>query len=280
MLGAFDAGLNVLVEKPLAHTLDSAERIVRAAASSEGIHMVGFKNRFLPSVEVLKGYQRKDRFGDVTHVEANYVRRRGVPGRGSWFTRSDAAGGGSLVDLGVHAIDLALYLLDFPPVETVFGRTRSEFGGREDYTYLETRGPDAGPGGFDVDDSTTALLRCAGGQTVALESAWAANRERTDEFVLRGTEAGATLDRQTGDLVLHETRTTGAPHFVDSAIETRDVDRVTAEQRAFADAIRTREPPTRNTIEQALVVQRVIDAIQQSSEDGKAIELDDADDSP
>lgn len=274
---AFEAGIGVLLEKPLAHTLESAARIADAAADSTGVHMVGFKNRFLPAVEVIKGYQREGRFGDVTHVEANYVRRRGVPGRGSWFTQSAAAGGGSLVDIGVHAIDLALYLLDFPAVETVLGRTRSEFGGREDYTYLETRGSDDGPGGFDVDDSTTAMLGCADGRTVTLETAWAANREPTDEFVLRGTEAGATLDRMTGDLVVHETRTTGAPHFVDAEIETRDVNPVTAEQRAFVRAIHTEEPPTRNTIEEALTVQRVIDAIQRSSERGAAIDLDGSD---
>ena len=272
-VAAFEAGLGVLIEKPLAHTLDSAERIVAAAADAPGICIVGFKNRFLPAVEVIKGYERAGRFGEVTHVEANYIRRRGIPGRGSWFTDRSSSGGGSLIDIGVHAIDLALYVLDFPRVETVLGRTRSEFGGREDYTHLEMWGEDAGPDGFDVDDSTTALLCCADGQTVALECAWAADREPTDEFVIQGTEAGATLDRGSEELTIHEARSVGAPHFVNAEIETRDVNPIAAEQQAFAEAIRAGRPPERNTPEQALVVQRVLDAIQRSSERGKAVDL-------
>lgn len=271
---AFEAGLSVLIEKPLAHTLESAERIADTAADASGTCMVGFKNRFLPAVEVLKGYQREGRFGEVTHVEANYVRRRGIPGRGSWFTSRDAAGGGSLVDIGVHAIDLALYLMDFPAVETVLGRTRSQFGIREDYTYLDMWGADAGSGAFDVDDSATALVTCADGRTIAFECAWAADREPTDEFVMLGTEAGATLDRGSEDLTVHTAATTGAPHFVNAEIETRAVNPIAAEQRAFATSIRTGETPKRNTPEQALAVQRVLDAIQRSDELGRAVELD------
>ncbi|HET7323798.1 MAG TPA: Gfo/Idh/MocA family oxidoreductase [Halococcus sp.] len=271
---AFDAGLNVLIEKPLAHTLDSAERIVTAANNAPGTCLVGFKNRFLPAVEVIKGYAREGRFGDITHVEANYVRRRGIPSRGSWFTRRASAGGGSLVDIGVHAIDLALYFLDFPQVEEVLGRTRSQFGSSEDYAYLEMWGEDAGPAQFDVDDSATALLSCADGQTIAFECAWAADREPTDEFVLQGTEAGATFDRMSEELTIHEAHTVGAPHFVNADIETREVNPIAAEQRAFAESIRTGKAPDRNTAEQALAVQRILDAIQRSSERGAAVEIE------
>lgn len=271
---AFDAGLDVLIEKPLAHTLESAERIVAAANDAAGNCMVGFKNRFLPPVEVIDGYAREGRFGDITHVEANFVRRRGIPARGSWFTRQDSSGGGSLVDIGVHAIDLALYFLDFPDVEEVLGQTRSQFGTREDYAYLEMWGEDAGAEHFDVDDSATALLTCADGQTIAFDCAWAADREPTDEFVLQGTEAGATLDRRSEELTIHEAHTTGAPHFVNAAIETREVNPIAAEQRAFAESIRTGHAPDRNTPEQALAVQRVLDAIQRSSESGEAVEVE------
>lgn len=271
---AFNAGLCVLVEKPLAHTLASAERIVAAADDAEGTCMVGFKNRFLPPVEVIKGYAREGRFGDITHVEANFVRRRGIPARGSWFTRQESSGGGSLVDIGVHAIDLALFFLDFPDIETVLGRTRSQFGTREDYAYLEMWGEDAGPAKFDVDDSATALITCADGQTISFECAWAADRDPNDEFVIQGTEAGATFNRGSEELTIHEAHTIGAPHFVNAAIETREVDPIAAEQRAFAESIRTGRAPERNTPEQALAVQRVLDAIQRSSESGEAVEIE------
>jgi len=74
-LKALGAGLDVLLEKPLAHTLESAERIVEAAHAAEGFCMVGFNNRFSAPVEVIKQYQENGRFGELSHIEANYVRR-------------------------------------------------------------------------------------------------------------------------------------------------------------------------------------------------------------
>ncbi|MFW6320562.1 MAG: Gfo/Idh/MocA family protein, partial [Halohasta sp.] len=96
---ALEAGCDVLLEKPLAHTLESAQRIADAAADAEGFCMVGFNNRFASPVEVIKGYQEEGRFGEISHIEANYVRRRGIPGRGSWFTSKEVAGGGALIDI-------------------------------------------------------------------------------------------------------------------------------------------------------------------------------------
>ena len=176
---AFERDLHVLLEKPLAHSIESAQQIADAAADSEGHAMVGFNNRFANTVRIVHNRIAQGDLGDITHVEANYVRRRGIPGRGSWFTRRQIAGGGSLIDLGVHAIDLALYLLDYPTVEEVTGVARGEFGNSDDYAYLDMWGEDAGPAGFDVDDSASAFIRCAGDRTISLEVAWATNRPST-----------------------------------------------------------------------------------------------------
>src|SRR6056297_1091681 len=162
-VAALEAGCDVLLEKPLAHSLDSAERIVEAAHDAEGFCMVGFNNRFSDPVEVIKEHQAAGRFGDVSHVEANYVRRRGIPGRGSWFTSKHVAGGGSVIDIGVHAIDLSLYFLDFPEIVEVSATTRSQFGTRDDYAFVEMWGEDVGPEGFDVDDSASVFVRAADG---------------------------------------------------------------------------------------------------------------------
>ncbi|SFK84555.1 Predicted dehydrogenase [Halogranum rubrum] len=274
-VSALDAGLDVLLEKPLAHSLESAERIVAAAKESEGFCMVGFNNRFSNPVEIIKHAQREDRFGDVNHIEANYVRRRGVPGRGSWFTNKEVAGGGSLIDIGVHAIDLALYFLDFPELAEVTGTTRSQFGGRDDYAFVEMWGNDTGPEGFNVDDSASAFIRCANGTTISLEVAWAANRPTNDEFFIRGTEAGAHFDRASQDLTFYGTGTGGANHLTDTDIDTRTTDTHQAEQAMFVDAVRAGEAPGRNTIDEGLAVQRVIDAIYRSSESGNAVRLTD-----
>ena len=273
-VGALDAGLDVLLEKPLAHSLESAERIAEAADRADGFCMVGFNNRFANPVEVFRHHYEAGRFGDISHVEANYVRRRGIPGRGSWFTSKDIAGGGALIDIGVHAIDLALYFLDFPDVVEVSGVTRSEFGDKDDYTFVEMWGDDVGPEGFDVDDSASAFIRTADGTTISLEVAWAVNRPTNDEFFLHGTEGGARFDRGSHELQFFEGGVGGGNHLSTVDVETQANDTHKSEQRLFVEAVAAGEHPGRNTVEQGLAVQRVIDAIYRSSESGRAVRLD------
>lgn len=271
-ISALQSGINVLLEKPLAHTLDSAENIAEVADSTDAFCMVGFNNRFRPAIEVFKEYQRGEKFGDLTHIDANYVRRRGIPGRGSWFTTQEISGGGALIDIGVHAVDLVLHFLDFPDIVEVSGKTRSEFGGREDYTYLQMYGEDS-EGEFNVDDNTTAFLRTASGQTVSLEVAWAANRPPSNKFVIEGTEGGATIDRKKNDLTLYEVSSSKTSHFKDTKIKTNEENLYKREQRYFFNCIDSKNEIERNTVEQALEVQRVIEAIYQSDKEDKAIYL-------
>ncbi len=271
---ALEADIDVLLEKPLADTVESAERIVAAAREADSFCMVGFHSRYHHQAEIIKDQQTTGRFGDVTHVEANYVRRRGIPGRGSWFTAENVAGGGSLIDIGVHAIDLALHFLDYPEVVEVSGTARSEFGTNEDYAYVDMWGDDQGADHFDVDDSATALIRCAGGQTISLEVAWATNRPPTQEFFVRGTEAGARFDKSSGDLELYEAGQGGAHHLSTTEVETRSHDPHRQEQVAFLEAVASGQPPERNTVDEALTVQRVIEAIYRSGETGRAVRLD------
>lgn len=278
-IDALEAGCDVMVEKPLADTLEDAERVAAAVERSPGFCMVGFHNRFTPAAVTAKSYAERGRFGDITHVEANYVRRRGIPAPGSWFTDEELAGGGALIDVGVHVIDFVLYLLNFPEVIEVSGVSRSEFGSRPDYADpegfgagWEDRGSD-----FKVDDSASAFFRCADGRTISLEVAWATNREPTNEVVLRGTEAGASLEVGGDDLELYETGTAGIDHHISSTV-TGSLDREghLAEAEMFLEAVERGSPPEENTVEEALAVQRIVDAIYTSSDTGQAVSLDEA----
>jgi predicted dehydrogenase len=270
-VGGLERDVAVLCEKPLAHTLESAERIYDAAQSSEAFCMLGFQWPLRDGPQVLKSYIEDGSLGEVTHVEANYVRRRGVPGRGGWFTSKELAGGGALIDIGPHAIDLALFFMDFPAIEEVAGVTRAEFGGEEDYTFLSMWGEDSGAEGFDVDDSASALVRADGDRTVSLEVAWASNRPRTTEYVVRGTEGGAILEVVDDELTVYETDARGESHHRDIEVETEgehgDKDRV------FFDAVEAGEEPPINTVEEGLAVQQVIDGIYRSAEQGGSISV-------
>ncbi len=275
-VAALERGYNVLCEKPLAHSLEAAQRIAEAADRSEGFCMVGFHNRFTTPVSVFKEYQSEGRFGEIRHVQANYVRRRGIPGVGSWFTDRELAGGGALIDIGIHALDLALYTLGYPDVEEVLGITRSDFGGRTDYA-----DPDGFSGNwdstdetFDVDDSVTALIRCADGKTISLEAAWAAEQSPTTDFVVRGTEGGAEFSLHEDSLKILNSGTQGTDHYVDSEI-TGSLEPAgrPAEIERFVDGILEGAAPEINTVEEGLTIQRVIDAIYRSSEDGEAKQI-------
>ena len=273
---ALEAGCDVLVEKPLAHSLESAERIAEAAADAPGDCMLGFHSRFSPAATATRAYADAGRFGEITHVEATFVRRRGIPSPGSWFTTADLSGGGSLIDVGVHVVDLALFVLGFPELVEVSGATRSNFGGRDDYADPDgfaatwTGGSDT----FDVDDSVSAFLRFATGQTVSLEVAWATNRPPASELVVRGTDAGASFEMEGEVVELYETGNHGVDHYVTSEIDARGgPEGHVAEMDHFLAAVAAGEPPTMNTVEQGLAVQRAIDGIYRSAASGRAVAL-------
>jgi predicted dehydrogenase len=273
---ALEHDLDVLCEKPLANSLENARSIAAAEADSAGFLMVGFHNRFSAGAEIFTEKREAGEFGDLTHIEANYLRRRGIPGLGSWFTNKDLSGGGSLIDIGVHAIDFALHLAGFPEVEEVSGVTRANFGTAEDYADPDgwAGNWDTSEGGFDVDDSVSAFVRCADDTTISLEVSWATNREPTNTFYARGTEAGAELDVGGEELTLYECGTGGTDHYADVDIAgDLDPDGHEAEDEYFLSHVAAGEEPERNTVEEGLAVQEVIDAIYRSADEGGAVDV-------
>ncbi|MFB6218853.1 MAG: Gfo/Idh/MocA family protein [Halobacteriaceae archaeon] len=257
-VAALERGIPVEIEKPLAHDLPAAERIAAAARESEAFGVVGFNNRYTFPVETFKAYQAEGHFGGVNHVRAEWIRRYGgSPGPDGWFRDPELAGGGALIDIGVHMLDLALYMLDFPEVVEVAGRTRTDFLEGED----------------TVDDSVTALVRCAGGQTVSLEASWAARQRPSQRVVARGPDAGAEFERMADEMTLVEFGEQGVAHERDVELRGEmEPSAHAAEDRRFLAAVATGEPPA-NSIDDALTVQRVIDAIYRSSESGAAQRL-------
>jgi predicted dehydrogenase len=259
-VAALDRDIHVEVEKPLADDLESAERVAAAARDSAAFAVLALNNRYTFPVETFAAYRDAGHFGDVNHVEANWVRRRSAsPGPTGWFRDPELAGGGALIDIGVHVLDLALYMLDFPEVEEVSGVARSDFLSRDD--------------GDPVDDSVSAFVRCAGDRTISLEAAWAVEQRPTQRMVARGTEAGAEFERKSDTLTLVELGEHGPEHETDICLQGEEATSGHyAEDEAFLAAVAAGEPPEHGTIEEALTVQRVIDAIYRSSRRGEACE--------
>lgn len=190
-VAALERGNHVLCEKPMAMTVAEGEAMVRAALANNCGLEVAFNHRRRGDVEVLKQYVNEGHLGRIYHAKASWMRRRGIPGFGGWFTTKAMSGGGPLIDLGVHILDMALYLMGEPEVEAVSAMTYAEFGPKG----RGSRG-DANGMTYDVEDMATAFIRLAGGATLLLEASWATNSSVGDDFGVKlyGSDAGAEID--------------------------------------------------------------------------------------
>ena len=225
-IAALERGRHVLCEKPLARTGSEAYGIVRAAREADRAVHIAFTQRERGDVQALKRHVEEGNLGRIYHAKATWMRRNGIPGMGGWFTSKEMAGGGPLIDLGVHMVDMALFLMGDPEVESVSCATYAELGPRG-------RGGWAGNGlmtgdrPYEVEDLATAFIRLSGGATLNLETGWAAYRESSDDFgvTLYGTDGGAEMKVKnygTSDTVRIYTDVAGVPAVVTPEIQPRE----------------------------------------------------------
>lgn len=263
-IAALAEDVNVLVEKPLAHTYEDALRIWEAAADSDAQVMVGFVRAFSSWFEDFRDRAAAGEFGDIYDVDVESVRRRGIPQLGSWFTQKNRSGGGVMIDVGVHVLHLALALLEFPQVESVSASTGANFGSKDDYTYLNMWGGDPiEDATFDVEDYIRAVIRTADGTTIHLHSAWASNTDPRQSFRVQGDEGGASAGLGGGDPTVHST---DRDALSDTTLDLADADTFRAEWEYFTAVVRGDRQHTRNTLEEGVAVQRVIEAMYRSAE--------------
>lgn len=271
---AIEAGLDVFVEKPLAHSLPAAERIAEAARSGDGTVSVGFVRAFEPWVGDARTEVADGAYGDVYDLEAQFVRQRGIPQLGGWFTRKAVSGGGAVIDIGVHVVHLALSVLDFPAVETVSASTGGHFGSKDDYTYLTMwGGSPTDDAAFDVDDYSRALVRTADGTTLHFHFAWASNGPTRRTIDLHGDEAGLSVSDEDGGRDVRQYSTDGDA-LTETTLEYPTVNRLTAQWEYVTAVARGEREHTQNTVEEGLAVQRLVDAIYESAEKRREVVLD------
>lgn len=176
-IAALDAGRHVLLEKPMAMNVAECAEIVAARDRAQRVLQVGFVCRFAATVLAARRHIEAGRLGKIYHARAVMLRRQGIPGLGRWFTNREQSGGGVMIDLGPHLVDLVLHLCDRPAVQRVSASTSSLFG-KPPHGYRFTEmwsGPPNLEGLFDVDDGATAMLRCESGLTISLEASWASH---------------------------------------------------------------------------------------------------------
>ena len=194
-IAALNAGKNVLCEKPMAMNAAEAEAMYDAAKKSGKLLMIGFVRRFGNDCSIAKEFIDAGNFGEIYYGKATYLRRAGAPG--GWFGDSSRSGGGPLIDLGVHVIDLTRYLAGNPKPVSVYGATFQKLGDR---SHIKSRGGYVVSGKeekpvFDVEDLASALIRFDNGFVLSVEASFSLNiKEDCGTIELFGTKAGAVLN--------------------------------------------------------------------------------------
>jgi len=167
-IAALETGAHVMCEKPMALSVEEAKAMISAAERTGRRLTVGFHNRFRPECQILKSLADQGTLGEIYYARVSMLRRSGIPGYGSWFTDKKLAGGGSLMDSGVHGLDLVLWLMGQARPSSILGVTFREFG---------TRGQGLGGWGadiyrglhqFDVEDLAVAMVRFENGAVLIL----------------------------------------------------------------------------------------------------------------
>lgn len=256
---ALNRGVHVFCEKPMAMNAGEAEKMVEAKNKSGKTLMLGMCQRFRDDSKAIRNLVLGGELGNVYFTKITLLRRAGIPGMGSWFTTKAFSGGGPLIDLGPHVLDLALWLQGFPRPVSAKGYTFSKLG-----TQNKCLGgwgiPEPG-GPFDVEDLAVALIRLEGGGVMYLETSWALyTKDDTFNIILSGDKAGASLTPP-----CKFTEVDGK--WVETGIECQEANVYLEEMKHFVECIRRNTSPG-PLPEHGVIVMRLIDAIYRSASTG------------
>ena len=274
---ALEAGINVLLEKPMCVTLEEAIDIIKAEKKSGKVLSIGFQPRFNPNMQAIKKIVQSGELGDIYYIQTGGGRRRGIPTPfGTTFIEDETAGLGALGDIGCYSLDLVLNALGYPKPLTVTGVKAGIFG--KDPNCVCYHGHSEYAAKFGVDDWAAAFVRLEGGIILDFRIGWAMNMDTTGDTIILGTKGGlrvpstecwnGILDKP---LVIYKEVAGTQTETVIPLQPNNDLWQ--AKIRSFLDASKngTAAPVPSSQI---LYNQAILDGIAKSSELGHEIELD------
>lgn len=270
-IDALRAGKNVLCEKPAARTYAEALEMQKVQHETGKVLNIGVVNRFNDNVNRIKEYIDQGKLGTVHQVYVSFRAHRSIPGLGGDFTNKAVAGGGVLIDWGVHYLDIVMYCCGDPAIKTVTGETFCKLGrDMENYVYTDMwAGPPKYDGVYNVDDSVTGLIRTSG-PVITLNGAWAQNIGEEDRYIdFMGNKGGIRL-RYGADFTLFTTENGALINYTPQA-PSRDM--FQNEIDAFIDCIKTgRKLPSH--IDTVIVTAKMMQAIYDSAQQHREIVLE------
>ena len=273
-MAALNAGSHVLCEKPLALTYADAKEMMDLAASKELVVNVGSHYRWSDAIRAAKAQADAGFYGEIYAARTVWHRRSGIPGFGSWFTRKSLAGGGCLLDIGIHALDRALFIMGYPKPVTVSGVTFSKMG---------TQGIGLGGWGadiqkpsenteFDVDDLSWALVRFDNGAALQLQVSWAVNNEQQFVTEIYGSQGGAAVGDQ--DQMTLYTILNGQESNVEVQVPRSGTNSYMHLVRNFISHLDGDPEAEVITPEQSLTSVKIIEGVFRSATEGREVVLD------
>lgn len=271
-LKALEAGLHVLCEKPMAYNTEEAIKMKEAADKAGKLLMIGFTLRFSDGCRIAQDFIDNGYMGDIYYSKANYIRRHGAPG--GWFSNKKLSGGGPVIDLGVHVIDLTRYLMGNPKPVSVYAATFDKLKNRPDLkTDVAWKPIDAKPDDiYNVEDLATALIRYDNGAVTHLETSYSINGEPTGINQFYGTKGGMLMNDD--DIKLY-TEMNG--FMVDVEPKTEDYKQhapeYLAEMSHFVDCVKNGTKCIAPA-EDGIVIMKILDAIYESAKTGHEVIID------
>ena len=269
-IAALKAGKNVLCEKPMAMNAKQGEQMLKTAKETGKLLMIGFVRRFGINADIAKEYINHGELGDIYYAKTQCVRRAGNPC--GWFADKKRSGGGPLIDLGVHMIDLSRYLMGKPKAVAVSGMTSSGIGSRMNIKGINRYLARDTNSDCDVEDFATAFVRFDNGAVLHVEVSFSAHiKEDVLSLDLQGLKGGMKIEpklefySEKYDYLTDVTPVFQEPNNVFNAIFEREV-------AHFAECILT-GCECRNPAEDGLELMKILDAVYESAKCGKEVIL-------
>lgn len=265
-IAALEAGKHVLVEKPLCKTVEEALKIQQAVERTGKLLQVGFVRRFGTNAQIAKTFIDGGDLGEIYYAKASCLRRLGNPG--GWFADKERSGGGPLIDLGVHVIDLCWYLMGKPKVKSVSGNTYNKLGNRSNVKNLKYyKAADYDASSNTVEDLANAMIRFENGASLLVDVSFTLHASKNEVAVkLFGEKGGVELEpelllvTEKHDTILNMTPQVTQPSFdVEKAFQ--------AEVDHFIECIGTGVSPV-SPVTDGVEMMKILSGIYQSAEEG------------
>jgi predicted dehydrogenase len=263
-IDALAAGCHVIVEKPLAMNATEGEAMIEAAKKHKKHLIIGFQWRYSDKAQMLKQAVDAGQFGNIMFMKCQALRRRGIPNWGV-FGRKDLQGGGPLIDIGVHIMEMGHYIMGSPKPVAVTGNIWTYMGDKP--SQAASMWPNWDHESYTVEDLAIGHVRFENGAIMQVESSFAAHCEDKWDLTFMGEKGGANYD--SGPTIYsdrHGHMTSSKPDFLPN------IDAFEVKMRSFVDTALYNKPNISDAAD-GLVIQKIIDGIYKSAKDGKEVSV-------